>query len=215
MKVRMSLAKCDLASRKVDYCGRRLTNSKWTFLPEYYEKILRTRKPIFNNQMAEVIYLATWLASSIPRLAELKGALAEGIEISGSKKALKEKNKQIRWTQERGNIWDDFLAMISKAAKEALAVYDPNKALCIFTDASIKYWSGIVTKCEYDELAKEGIENQAHKPIMFFSGKFEVAHQLEGTVSVDTRLQETGLFGSRAPTPSYIIYGPPQLGAHS
>eukprot|EP00924_Labyrinthula_sp_SR-Ha-C_P011237 maker-scaffold_48-augustus-gene-1.7-mRNA-1 protein AED:0.30 eAED:0.30 QI:0/0/0/1/0/0.5/2/0/278 len=173
MKVRMSLAKFDLASRKVDYCGRRLVNSKWNFLPEYYEKILRTRKPVFNHQMGEVIYLATWLAPSIPRLAELKGALAEGIEISGSKKALKEKNEQIIWTQKPKNAWDDVLAMISKAAKEALEVYDSNKVLCIFTDASIKCWSGIVTQCEYEELAKEGINSQVHKPIMFFSGKFE------------------------------------------
>eukprot|EP00924_Labyrinthula_sp_SR-Ha-C_P009383 snap_masked-scaffold_2-processed-gene-22.28-mRNA-1 protein AED:0.27 eAED:0.27 QI:0/0/0/0.5/1/1/2/0/248 len=168
MKVRMSLAKCDLASRKVNCCGRRLANSKWTFLPEYYEKILRTSKPIFEHQMAEVIYLATWLAPSIPRLAELKG-----IEISGSKKALKVKNEPVEWTPKRTKAWDDFLLMISRAAKEALAVYDPNEALCILTDVSIKYWSGIVTQCKYEELGKKEVEKQIHKPIMFFSGKFE------------------------------------------
>eukprot|EP00924_Labyrinthula_sp_SR-Ha-C_P012391 snap_masked-scaffold_10-processed-gene-5.47-mRNA-1 protein AED:0.39 eAED:0.39 QI:0/-1/0/1/-1/1/1/0/70 len=70
MEVRKSLRKCIFAAHEMECCGSRITDKRWSFLEEYYVKKLRTRRPQFHHQMAELLYLATWLSSTILRVVE-------------------------------------------------------------------------------------------------------------------------------------------------
>ena len=49
-----------------------------------------------------------------------------------------------------------------------------DQALCIYTDASDKYWAAMVTQCTPRELDKSS-EKQNHKPLAFLSSSFKDA----------------------------------------
>eukprot|EP00924_Labyrinthula_sp_SR-Ha-C_P014013 augustus_masked-scaffold_5-processed-gene-20.21-mRNA-1 protein AED:1.00 eAED:1.00 QI:0/0/0/0/1/1/5/0/969 len=84
MKVRMSLRKCIFAAKEVEYCGKWITDKGWSFLEEYYAKIFRTSKPQFHHQMAEVLYLATWLSPTIPGLVEYRQKLGGKVNMGAA-----------------------------------------------------------------------------------------------------------------------------------
>lgn len=48
---------------------------------------------------------------------------------------------------------------------------DPNKVICVHTDASEYYWAGVVTQCEEEELSKPRTD-QIHEPLGFLSSSF-------------------------------------------
>eukprot|EP00924_Labyrinthula_sp_SR-Ha-C_P006998 augustus_masked-scaffold_8-processed-gene-6.62-mRNA-1 protein AED:0.40 eAED:0.40 QI:0/-1/0/1/-1/1/1/0/1501 len=171
-QIRMSLKKCVFAAKQIEYCGRRITSRGWSYLEEYYAKILRTTKPTYHHQMAEILYLATWLSPTIPGLVEYRQTLGEQVNMGGSMNELKKLNLEFEWTDELHDAWTGFLRTLSRAARKFLQMYDPDKALNVFTDASQLYWGCVVTQCRYDELEKPEVREQIHFPIMFFSGKF-------------------------------------------
>ena len=53
-----------------------------------------------------------------------------------------------------------------------LSYPDPQKVICVFTDASELYWSGVVTQCTKDELTKPSAE-QRHMPLAFLGAEFK------------------------------------------
>ena len=72
-----------------------------------------------------------------------------------------------------------------------LAHRDKNQQLCIFTDASDRYWAGIATQCEADELSKT-TSDQRHTPLAFLSGEFSgpelawTTYEKEGSAIMQT-----------------------------
>ncbi len=53
-----------------------------------------------------------------------------------------------------------------------LAHRDPNKVLCIYTDASELFWAVVVTQCNEEELKKPTMD-QRHEPMAFHSSAFK------------------------------------------
>ena len=52
------------------------------------------------------------------------------------------------------------------------AVYDPTKQTCVWTDASNRFWSGVITQCEPGEQDKPKDE-QRHTILVCSSGGFK------------------------------------------
>ena len=55
-----------------------------------------------------------------------------------------------------------------------LAYPDPDKTICVHTDASDRYWSGVVSQVAPDDLRKRASE-QVHEPLGFVGGEFTKA----------------------------------------
>ena len=201
-KVRLSIHKCTLLSHHIDYCGRHFSAEGWNFMPVYYEKILKTNRPRFHHELAEAIYLATWLQPAVPHLIKFRNILSEGVNLTGKIRDLKRANLLVDWTEERSNAWTGFLSAIAGASKRYLSLYDPKCELNIFTDASKFYWSAIVTQCNREELLKDKLINQCHKPLMFFSGRFDTS-QIKWHVS-QKELYPILLISRRI---DFLIYG--------
>jgi hypothetical protein len=57
-----------------------------------------------------------------------------------------------------------------------LAFPDPKKRICILTDASDRFYAGLVTQTHEKQLDLP-MEEQDHQPLAFFSGEFKGAQQ--------------------------------------
>lgn len=53
---------------------------------------------------------------------------------------------------------------------------DPTKIICVHTDASDKFWSGIVTQCDPSELHKLKTQ-QNHQPLAFLGSQFSATQE--------------------------------------
>jgi RNase H-like domain found in reverse transcriptase len=56
----------------------------------------------------------------------------------------------------------------------ALAFPDPDKRICVLTDASDRFYAGLVTQMD-DEQLDLPMEEQIHQPLAFLSGEFKGA----------------------------------------
>jgi hypothetical protein len=57
-----------------------------------------------------------------------------------------------------------------------LAFPDPDKRICVLSDASDRFYAGLVTQID-DKLLDILMEEQDHQPVVFLSGDFKGAQQ--------------------------------------
>ena len=75
--LRLNVEKCDFVAREIIWCGRRISASGWNFRKEYFDKILEVPAPKTVKELEGVVYLATWLTTSIPDCCRLKDSMNE------------------------------------------------------------------------------------------------------------------------------------------
>ena len=175
-RVRLNLQKCVLFATKINYCGRVINGTSWQFEEKYWTKILKTRRPRYAHELAQVIYVAQWLSNAIPRLAEIRSKFAHITNLQGlTKKELAAKNVLIDWTKDLATAWDQFLKAIAAAAEKALAQYDPEKEIVIIADASSSHWATVIMQAEEPLSDNEHVKFKDLKlvPLVFLSGAFQ------------------------------------------
>eukprot|EP00924_Labyrinthula_sp_SR-Ha-C_P012481 snap_masked-scaffold_10-processed-gene-8.24-mRNA-1 protein AED:0.45 eAED:0.46 QI:0/-1/0/1/-1/1/1/0/1717 len=171
-RVRLGVDKCVFFTRQAEFCGRIMQPGEWGYSPVYYQKIRDTKMPYFHYQMAEVIYLATWLSPTIPELVALREVLAKDVQMGMKMRDMKKEKKVLEWTYERKAAWNKFLEIISVAMSRNLKLYDRDKELVVTTDASKKYWAAVVSQCPVADFKNKDFDKQEHYPLMTLSGKF-------------------------------------------
>eukprot|EP00924_Labyrinthula_sp_SR-Ha-C_P001280 snap_masked-scaffold_7-processed-gene-19.39-mRNA-1 protein AED:0.41 eAED:0.43 QI:0/-1/0/1/-1/1/1/0/227 len=171
-KVRLRVDNCVFFTRQAEFYGRMMQPGEWRYSPVYYQKIRDTKMPYFHYQMAEVIYLATWLAPTIPELVALREVLAKDAQMGMRMRDMKKQKKVLEWTQKRKEAWKKFLEIVSVAMSRNLKLYDREKELVVTTDASKKYWAAVVSQCSVADFESKDFDKQEHHPLMTLSGKF-------------------------------------------
>ncbi len=175
--VRLNVEKCEFFSDQMEWCGRLLKDGKWRFMDKFYEKILSLPKPEYKHQLAQIIFLVNWLSPAIPGIAEFREVLAEDINLEGKKlKELERRNEKIEWTPEKDIAFQKILELVYNSSKRFLELYQPDKALCLFTDASEGAWSLAVMQADYETIT-QNVQTLEPKPMMFLSGKFTVGQK--------------------------------------
>ena len=74
----------------------------------------------------------------------------------------------LSWGEEHERVYLDLQESLHNVVK--LSHPDPPKSICIHTDASEKFWSGIVTQLDDSELAKHPAQ-QWHAPLAIVGGE--------------------------------------------
>jgi RNase H-like domain found in reverse transcriptase len=93
------------------------------------------------------------------------------------------------WGPEEQAAFKDLQAAIMDSM--TLAFPDPDKRICVLTDASDRFYAGLVTQIHEKQLDLP-MEEQDHQPLAFFSGEFKGAQlrwtvpEKEGFAIVDT-----------------------------
>lgn len=106
------------------------------------------------------------------RVAPLHGLLELAFKRTGKRTKRSIKSTPlftICWNIAQKTCFRDLQSTLS--AQLHLDHQSKSLQLCIFTDASDRFWASVVTQCETNELNKS-IKNQSHQPLAFLSGEF-------------------------------------------
>jgi RNase H-like domain found in reverse transcriptase len=118
------------------------------------------------------------MRSAIPnyskRVATLQATLAkvfEGKSRSTKKAAAAVSLPHIRGPEEQA-AFKDLQAAIKQSM--TLAFPDQDKTICVLTNASDRFYAGLVTQIDEEQMDLP-MEEQDHQPLAFLSGKFKGA----------------------------------------
>eukprot|EP00171_Calliarthron_tuberculosum_P020891 IDg20891t1 len=172
----LSARKSTLFTREVKWCGRIINKNGYKMDPARIEGLKSMHMPQTAEELNQFIHCLRWMSRSIPnfekRVAPLIAVVDEAFQISGkrTKRSIRKiKLNILSWKKQHEDIILDFQASLKEAV--TLTHPDVSKTICIYTDASKHFWSGVVTQCNADELAKS-IEKQVHEPLAFLGSGF-------------------------------------------
>jgi len=174
--LKVSLPKSTFFSTTLKWCGRIIDADGVRLDPRRLAGLANVEKPETGAELCEYVHCLTWMANAIPdfteRVAPLRTLLEEAHRRSGSRtkrSVQKYTVVSLGWGHEHEVAFESLQDQLHTSVK--LAHRDPDKELCIYTDASERYWAGVVTQCERRELEKNVME-QRHEPLAFLSGEF-------------------------------------------
>jgi hypothetical protein len=187
--------KCVLFTTTVRYCGRLITKDGVRFDPKNMEALQTMREPQNGADLVQYVAAVNWMRSAIPnyskRVAALKAALAKVFEGKSrrTKKSAAAVSLLHLWGLEEQTAYKDLQAAIMESM--TLAFPDSDKRICALTDASDRFYAGLVTQTHEEQLDLSMAE-QDHQPLGFLSGEFKGAQlrwtvpEKEGFAIVDT-----------------------------
>ena len=66
--LRLSVEKRTFLTRRASFCGREICSDGWNFSSHFYDKIINAPRPTYTYELAQMLYVATWLGTQIPNL---------------------------------------------------------------------------------------------------------------------------------------------------
>jgi RNase H-like domain found in reverse transcriptase len=187
--------KCVLFASTVRYCGRLITKDGVRFDPKNMEALQTMHKPQNGADLVQYVAAVNWMRSAIPnyskRVAPLQAALAKVFDgkSRSTTKAAAVVSLLHFWGPEEQAAFKYLQAAIMDSM--TLAFPDPDKRICVLTDASDRFYVGLVTQIDEKQLDLP-MEEQDHQPLAFLSGEFKGAQlrwtvpEKEGFAIVDT-----------------------------
>lgn len=171
-------AKCELATKEVKFCGRLIDKNGVRFNPRNYAALVNMPKPVTVGALMELVHGANWMRSAIPRFAELieplQKLLEEHYKLHKSRKKSRVYNRPLSsWGDQEDTTFQCLIQAIATQVK--LAIPNPAKRLCLFTDASSTHWAGVLTQVSPSDVFNSTSEPQEweHEPVAFVSGSFK------------------------------------------
>jgi hypothetical protein len=131
--------------------------------------------PQNGGDLVQYVAALNWMRSSLPLFAEIAAPLQDLLEVlyNEAKGRTKKKATSVslegRWTKmcEKAfrQLPDDILILMTTAHP------DPKQRICVFTDASDEFYSGMITQVPEYHLDLP-VHDQQHQPLAFTSGRF-------------------------------------------
>jgi RNase H-like domain found in reverse transcriptase/Integrase zinc binding domain len=131
--------------------------------------------PQNGGDLVQYVAALNWMRSSLPLFAEKAAPLQDLLELAykESKGRTKKKATSVsldgRWTTECEKAFrslrEDIRTLMTTAHP------DPSKRVCVFTDASDAFYSGMITQVLEHHLDLP-VHDQQHQPLAFTSGRF-------------------------------------------
>ena len=135
--VRLNIRKLELLKSEIAWCGRILSKGRWRFDTKFFDKVLAVPRPRYCHELAQVLYIITWMSTSIPNLTQYRDYFKNLVDLNGGTlKKLARQRREIKWTQDLYQKWLTFLTELHYAARNALANYDPRRGIVLLMDAS-------------------------------------------------------------------------------
>lgn len=177
----LSAKKCTFFAKEIKWCGRIIDSSGFRMDPRNAEGLKNMHSPVTADELCQFVHCCRWMAGSIPdfarRTAPLVAILEEAYKISGSRKKKSIKNiklSSLSWGAEQENAFKSIQETLQNSIK--LCYPRKEKTICVYTDASDNYWSGIVTQIDPEDLKKPALE-QVHEPLAFIGSAFTGAER--------------------------------------
>lgn len=184
--LKLNPAKCEFYKEEVKWCGRIISASGVKHDPKRIDALCELAEPKNGKELQQYICAMNWMRSSIPGYNRLVGPMQQCMEAVYQKAGGRTRSSVARveldaklWGREQA---DCFVAS-KDALKHAVELAHPDMAqrLCVFTDASDRFWGAVITQVPEGDTEK-AVEDQRHQPLMFLSGTFSGAASRWATV---------------------------------
>jgi RNase H-like domain found in reverse transcriptase len=193
--LKLHASKCVLFETTVRYCGRLITKDGVRFDPKNMEALQTMQEPQNGADLVQYVAAVNWMQSAIPsyskRVAPLQAALAKLFEgkIRRTKKYAAAVSLLHLWGPQEQAAFKDL--QTASMESMTLAFPDPDKRICVLTDASDRFYPGLVTQIVEEQLDRL-MGEQDHQHLASLSGEFKGAQlrwtvpEKEGFAIVDT-----------------------------
>lgn len=147
--------------------------------PAHLEGLKKMDVPKTAEELPQFIYCFHRISSSTPDFASRISPLND-ILMAAYKKSGKRTKRSIKSIALSSLSWGPIHEQMFQSLQESLpnavilSYRDPEKEICVFTDASESFWSGVVSETDKEQL-KRSLAEQSHEPLAFLGGEFKEA----------------------------------------
>ena len=178
--LKLSMKKCNLFCLEAKWCGRIFSAAGISNDPDRISALRTYPIPSRADQLQSFLAAINWMRTFLPKYADVTRPLYVLLEkimkgmTSRKSSDLKKIDLSKVWNEEAAAAWENVRNLLIQAV--TLAVIDPQKVQCVYTDASQQCWSVVVTQIEESELFLT-LSEQHHQPLIFLSGTFKGASE--------------------------------------
>lgn len=172
---RIHAKKSSFFMKEAKFCGRILSEDGIKFDPRNLRTILDMKQPTTGDELQQLLCAANWMRTSIPCFTKLIAPLHDALETACSrttkrtKKALSKISLKDMWTDKQDIAFGELKEALANSI--SLAYPKNDHTICLFTDASEDYWSGILCQSETSSMNVDVTERN-YEPLGFLSGAF-------------------------------------------
>jgi hypothetical protein len=177
--LKLNPKKCQFWLVEALWCGRIVSGTGVRHNPDRVQALQQLPSPSTGSDLQQFICAVNWMRTSIPgfnKLVQPLQALMERVYAAAGgrtkRKAAKVSLLDVGWCVEHDNCLSTLKSALSNMVM--LSHPDPEKRLCVYTDASEYHWGAMVSQVPLDHVDRD-VESQAHEPLMFLSGTFSGA----------------------------------------
>ena len=175
----LSAKKCEFFSSQIKWCGRIFSAKGYTMDPTNSESLRNMSEPKTADELCQFVHCCRWMSVVIPNFVQRVAPLVELLEAAYKKSGRRTKRSiksiklsSLSWGAVHSNAFRSLQDSLRKAVE--IAHPDPKKVICIFTDASKYFWSGVVTQVRKEQMGLSR-EKQEHEPLAFLGSAFSGA----------------------------------------
>lgn len=175
----LSAKKSTFFTREIKWCGRVVSGEGYRMDPSRTEALNDMHQPDTAAELGEFIYCLRWMSISIPNFAERVAPLNQILEEAYSRSGRRTKRSiqgiklaTLSWGATHVANFNDLKDSLVNAV--TLSYPDSQRTVCVYSDASDRFWSAVVTQITSDQL-KLPLKDQRHQPLAFLGAAFKGA----------------------------------------
>ncbi|KAH9184507.1 hypothetical protein AeNC1_013517, partial [Aphanomyces euteiches] len=171
--------KCAFYTTKTIWCGKEVSAEGVAHAPARVQGLCELEPPQTAAELQQFLCATNWMRANIPEYSALVALLTKLLDIGAKVAASRKKTalarvslSSIGWCEDHVECFESVKTTLQRMVP--LAHPDPDKMVCMYTDASDGLWGAIATQVPLDDLELVASE-QRHEPLAFLSGAFRGA----------------------------------------
>ncbi|KAH9109321.1 hypothetical protein AeMF1_015598 [Aphanomyces euteiches] len=173
--------KCAFYTTKTIWCGKEVSAEGVAHAPARVQGLCELEPPQTAAELQQFLCATNWMRANIPEYSALVAPLTKLLDIGAKAAASRKKTalarvslSSIGWCEDHAECFESVKTTLQRMVP--LAHPDPDKMVCLYTDASDGFWGAIATQVPLDDLELVASE-QRHEPLAFLSGAFRGASE--------------------------------------
>jgi hypothetical protein len=168
--------KCTFYTTRTIWCGKEISSDGVAHAPGRVQGLCDLEPPQTAADLQQFLCATNWMRANIPQYTELVAPLTKLLDIAAKAADSRKKTALTRvslssvgWCEDHLTCFERVKTTLKKMVP--LSHPDPNKMVCLYTDASDGFWGAIATQVPTEDLALAAAD-QRHEPLAFLSGAF-------------------------------------------
>ncbi|KAH9114827.1 hypothetical protein LEN26_013016 [Aphanomyces euteiches] len=179
--LKLSPKKCHFYLAEAEWCGKIISAAGVTHSSRRTQGLIDLALPTTAADLQQFVCETNWMRASNPDYNKLIDPLRRLLDVavkaagSSKKKALaRVALSLVGWSQDHAACFEDVKSALANVVP--LSHPRSDMEVCVFTDASDKFWGAVATQIPSEDLSLP-LEDQRHEPLAFLSGRFTGASQ--------------------------------------